>query len=285
MSMSGLSEKELADALRRATPEPGTNVGRAGQVRARAGRLRSRRRATAAGAVVCTVAAVVLAVGLPSWLASPGRQPRAVAPAASASPSGHWVACSPGVDGTFPCGPGAVAAAIRKPLNLPTLAPGASCPVSPTRTFPHGGAGFSGSFQALGPGPFYMAGPGSTPLQLRPDRSSGWDEQKVIWVVDKTYGGPLLLRGGRIDAPGRLGFAHYIGAAHYSGGAGDGKAHRSLLYERAGFGADDRGTLDSFPSGVYIPPSGLPGCYAIQVDGVGFSETLVFRATGSPSAG
>ncbi|MGH3445474.1 MAG: hypothetical protein ACRDPB_08870 [Nocardioidaceae bacterium] len=269
MSRSGLSEQKLADALQQATPDPGTDPALADQVRARARTMRKRRRATVAGVVV----AVAVAVGVPTWLTVPGRGPQVAVPAASASPSGHWVACAP-LSAEHPCKPAALAAAVRKPLNLPTLAPGESCPVSPTRTFPHGGAGFSGSFQALGPGPFYMAGPGSTPLQLRRDRS-GWDEQKVIWVVDKSYGGPLLLRGGRIDQPGRLGFAHYIGAAHYAGGSGDDKAHPALLYERSGYGA---GTLDSFPSGVYIPPSGLPGCYAIQVDGVGFSETLVFRA-------
>jgi hypothetical protein len=118
----------------------------------------------------------------------------------------------------------------------------------------------------------------------RPGRPDQWLAQKVIWVFDKSYSGPVLLRGDRIDGRGALGFVHYIGAAGYSGsGAGDDEVHHRVLYLRDGVpyvrdrsDSSDDGLLSSYPGGIYAKG---PGCYAVQADGVGFSETLVFRAT------
>jgi hypothetical protein len=163
-------------------------------------------------------------------------------------------------------------AAIRRPLQLPTVPSGADCPVSPSRRFP-AGAGFSEPFRAIGPGPLYVAAE-APDLTLSADGGS-WLEQKVIWVVDKSYAGALLLRGGRIDGDGELRFTHYLGAVGYVGDAGDGKRHPELAYLRSGLTAEADSSFSSYPSGIYVTS---PGCYAIQVDGVGFSRTLVFRA-------
>jgi len=265
--MTGLTEQELATALKRSVPEPASGADRAGLARGRAHRIRTRRRAAvAAGAV-----AVALAVVLPTTLLNPGRGSNG-GPAASAPSGGRSTGCSP--DG---CDPAAVAAAIRTPLWLPTVSPGEGCPVSPRRTF-RGGAGFSGAFSALGKGPLYLAGPvlRSGAVQLG-QGGPHWQETKVIWVFGRDYAGPVLLRGGRIDEPGPLRFQHYLGAADYPASAPASARHRSVLYVRGGLHARAADVLDSYPDEVSVAG---PGCYAVQVDGEGFSEHLVFRVVG-----
>lgn len=273
--MNTFTDPELSRALKAVVPEPATPVDRAAQARRRAKRMRTRRRT----ALSSVVAAVALAVAVPTAVRL-GEGPSSEPPSA-ATPSGP----APTAGAADPCAhqacdPDAVLEALRRPLDLPTVAPGEECPVSPSRRFP-GGAGFSGEFAALGLGPVYLAGPqagGKVTLPPPPAQAGGhWRSQKVIWVFDKTYSGAVLLRGDRIDGPGALGFLHYIGAAGYPGtGAGDGKAHPRVLYVRGGLTASPARWLLSYPGGVFAKG---PGCYAVQVDGVDFSETLVFRAT------
>jgi len=271
--MTGLTEHDLASALKRSVPEPAAGVDRAGLARRRAHQVRSRRRTAAVvGAVV-----VALAVGLPSILLTGGRgtSPGPAAPTSSA----HRSAAGSPTAGCSPqrCDPATVLAAIRTPLRLPALAPGGTCPVSASRTFP-GGAGFSGRFSALGTGPLYLAGPvlRSGAVQLA-GRGQGWDQTKVIWVIGRDYAGPVLLRGARIDRPGALRFDHYLGASDPPGSGTAALApHRQVLYVRGGLHAPAANVLDSYPDDVFVHGA---GCYAIQVDGEGFSERLVVQLT------
>jgi hypothetical protein len=95
-------------------------------------------------------------------------------------------------------------------------------------------------------------------------RPSSW-AVATLWVSRPSYDGPVLVRGGRLDRPGRLGF-------------GSGVRPRWELRLPAG------GPWPSQP--VDIPPSWRaakiptrirePGCYAFQVDGRGFSYVLPF---------
>ena len=248
-----IDTERLSEVLHRAAPvqAPGPELfGLAARARDRAAEIRTRRRLTIAG----VAAAVALAVAVPVFVGA-GRGSPPVGPAPT-GPSSH---------GSTKLS--AIAAAVRKPLTLPRLGPGEACPVGTATRFP-AGAGFSSSFQAFGPGPFYLTGSGS--VQVRPP-VHGWREQKVIWVVARSYNGPLLLRGGRVDGAGRLQFLNYLGAA------GHGRTG-SVLYVRAGLDAPspDPGAIQSYPSEVFVTS---PGCYAIQADGVGFSERLYFEAT------
>jgi hypothetical protein len=218
-------------------------------------------------AAAAVVAAVV--VGVPALTDGDRSTPGT---AATTGPTTPADACADN-----PCTAAEVVAGIRKPLDLPSVGPGEACPVSPTRRFAPG-AGFTGPIEAVGAGPVYVAAD-SPAIRMRPQdgsaAGSGWLEQKVIWVVDRSYVGGLLLRGGRIDGPGEIRFLHYLGAVGYTDGAGDGKRHPELAYVRGGLSAAGSDTLSSYPSGIFVDE---PGCYAVQVDGVGFSETLVFRA-------
>ena len=98
--------------------------------------------------------------------------------------------------------------ALNRPLHLPVLARGAKCPVAasdPAIPF----ARLYRVGNGLGAGPvFPILGSGST-LRYAPPlnfQSSRWAGQKVLWFVLPSYTGPVLIRGGRLDRPGRIGF-------------------------------------------------------------------------------
>jgi len=270
--MTLLDEQKLARVLRESVPEPPPQTDRPDRVRRVAGRIRLRRRA----GVVGGAAAVALAIALPLGLMGSGpsyrHPPVAGGPTSRppTPPSQHAFCASAN------CVPQNVLHAIRRPLHLPSLAPGAGCPTSPVRRFP-AGAGFSAPFTAMGKGPFYLAPlqTGRSPeVRMRPGRG-GWLGEKVIWVISGDYPGPLLLRGAQVDGPGKLQFIHYLGAAGPSGNGPHGHGFRQLLYVRDGLHSTAQHVTESIPSGISLT---APGCYAIQVDGEGFSETLVFRA-------
>ncbi len=266
--MTKLDEQKLGTLLKESVPEPEPVRDLAEGARGLAVRNR-RRRVLIGSAVVVAVVALV-----PAFVLSARAGGGHIGP--TSTPPTHAVRTPvPTLCGRA-CDPGHVAQQIRRPLHLPTVSPGAACPVSPRRTFP-GGAGFTGPFPALGNGPLHVAGltrHGELPVG-RDDR--GWLNAKVIWVFGKQYGGPLLLRGDRIDGPGRLLFEHYLGAAAYPGSGSGTGPHRQLLYVRGGLHAAAPSALESEPDVLYVDG---PGCYAVQADGVGFSEVLVFRVPG-----
>lgn len=264
--MTRLTEDQLSLALHRAVPDAVAAVpGRTVSVHRRARQLRTRRWVTGAAGLLTLAAAVILpaTLGLGGYekVAPADRKPTDTTPTLTQTP---------------PFDAQAVLASLRRPLSLPTLAPGQRCPVSQTRQFP-GGGGFSGPFTAAGPGPMYLAG--GSPVEFEyppgPDSSyhgSRWGGQKVIWVIDSEYQGPVLLRGAQLDGPRGLQFDKYIGAFGYLGGSGSGP-YRELAYlDPSG---PDTASLRTFPSAVRLRGS---GCYAVQVDGEDFSEILVFRA-------
>jgi len=148
------------------------------------------------------------------------------------------------------------------PLVLPSLADGKNCPVSIERRV-------TPEFDpALGDGPVYPVGIPHGLLEfIYPTVKtqlwypSAWGGQKVLWVAEPSYTGPILIRGGRIDAPGRLGF-------------GD----QSVPDWKMSFPAGEAVVNDGwrqFPSYTRLK---APGCYAYQIDGDGFRTLIVFEA-------
>jgi hypothetical protein len=160
---------------------------------------------------------------------------------------------------------------LQRPLRIPSITPGASCPTAALD--PRGDLariGFSGA--AWGSGPVYPAGGlGSGPRPLLgyldpiPKSSvffgSGWFGNKVLWVVDPAYRGPVLIRGRRLDGPEEL---RFDSAA---------SLQRELRIDPvpsiAAAAARDR------PSFARVR---VRGCYAFQVDGLGFSYQIAFEA-------
>lgn len=268
--MNKLTEQELSAALHRIVAEPADLPRRVTQVRQRASRMRRRRVATGSSVLtvaLATVAVVTLVSRGPNDPPGPVTQPDLQATSTTVGRC-TFTSCVR-LPPTIP-------AALRRPLRLPRLAAGEPCPVSGSRQFAAGG-GFSSAFQAFGPGPFYLTGSSEVSFDYPPPSNSteagtGWGGAKVIWAVDSTYNGPLLIRGAQIDGRNGLRFDHYLGSVGYSGtGTGDGKAYPELAYPAA----TGTAALRTYPSVIRLQ---APGCYAIQVDGTGFSEQVIFAA-------
>ena len=159
---------------------------------------------------------------------------------------------------------------LQRPLRIPSIAPGASCPTAASD--PRGDLtriGFSGA--AWGGGPAYPASLGSGPRPLLgyldpiPKSSgffgSGWFGNKVLWVVDRAYRGPVFVRGRRLDGPEELRFD--------SGAPLQRELRINAVPTIAAAAARDH------PSSTRVR---APGCYAYQVDGLDFSYLIAFEA-------
>ena len=122
------------------------------------------------------------------------------------------------------------------------------------------------AWAVLGDGPAYPA----QRAQLRHPASSaylgidGRSYRKTIWLVDATYQGPVLVRGMRLDDGDPL---------HFD----DGQARPVELRIAPNVSV----TGVAVPGGHRDRPSSFSapgaGCYAYQIDGVGFTKHIVFE--------
>lgn len=151
-------------------------------------------------------------------------------------------------------------------MHTPELQASESCPVSHPRTV-------SPDFApGLGDGPVYPVGfaKGSVLEFVYPPHKkslfagSKWGGQKVLWVSDPKYNGPILIRGRQLDGRHEVRFAH----------GGDLQPRAELVFE-GGQTVDMTGGWSNFPSYTRLR---APGCYGYQVDGGGFSDVIVFKA-------
>jgi hypothetical protein len=146
---------------------------------------------------------------------------------------------------------------LRRPLQLPKVAPGAACPVSASANVD----AFGG--EGIGSGPAYpMLGADAT----LPTRTQGeWWRGKVFWYVAPRYRGRVLARGHRLDAPGPL---------HLE------ENRRELRIDRG-----ESVSWDDQPDGSRGAPTSATvksaGCYGVQIDGKHFSRVVVFTVTTS----
>lgn len=159
-------------------------------------------------------------------------------------------------------------AALRRPLHLPTRA-GGTCPVSRWHTISRAFA------PALGAGPVYPIGfDADSTLELRYPPPAGsqfagsrFGGQKTLWVARRSYKGPILVRGRRLDGSSPLRFD-----------LGGGRLLRELRFPARSSNAGSTGGAGwrQFPTHTRLRAG---GCYAFQVDGTTFSRVVVFRAT------
>jgi hypothetical protein len=164
-------------------------------------------------------------------------------------------------------------ARLHRPLHLPTVAPGAPCPVSGV-----GRINFAryGVPKGIGPGPAYPIGFGQPGSQLQftyppdpagPFAGSLWSGAKVLWFIAPRYRGPVLIRGGRLDQPGRLRFDR---------GKVPPREMRISKNARGGYPPGYKNVGQRYrPSYTRLR---APGCYAYQIDGTTFSRVIVFQA-------
>ena len=141
---------------------------------------------------------------------------------------------------------GAVPAALHRPLRLPRL-DGGPCPVTVHPTGP-------------------VTPSSSTEVGFATITGSRWLGAEVTWMANRTYSGPLLIRGGQVGGGGGLGF-------------GEGRVPYDALQLLQSGRVSPR-----VPAGVRAWTTYTrirrPGCYAYQVDGTNFTESDVFRAVG-----
>lgn len=148
-------------------------------------------------------------------------------------------------------------------MKLSQLAEGQPCPKSELRDpGAHLGAG-------LGDGPVYAFGVNLHDL-------AGGHPSKVAWGAAPTYIGPIRIRGGRLDGVGRLLLGSFDNRWRGTVETIDGS---DLMPELDLL--ESHSTLPNVPAGWRMWPSvtfvATPGCYAWQVDGVGFTEVITFQ--------
>jgi hypothetical protein len=147
------------------------------------------------------------------------------------------------------------------PLRLPISSPGL-CAAGQAHTVA------SGVSPVLGSGPLYPAHLGNNDGILRVSRlvDSVWLGEKVLWIAPPSFSGRAVVRGGRLDGTGDVGFDTGYPAAAIPAS--------QLVLDTSSAG---------HPAGewynwtTYSRVKG-PGCYAYQIDGDGFSYTIVFEA-------
>ncbi len=152
-------------------------------------------------------------------------------------------------------------AALKRPLVLPLLSPGGSCPVSAAH--PISTPAFGGVALGTGPARPLAAAPMNAAHAILLDRvqEQGWYAFKTLWFTEPSYQGPVRIRGARIDAPGAIAF-------------GESPTLAELIVPPDGT-VNGRDGWREAPGGTFVK---TPGCYAWQVDGVGFSNIIVFSA-------
>ena len=143
---------------------------------------------------------------------------------------------------------------VWRPLRLPSLGPGGSCPTTPAVGPPQTRARPVAAV-AVGTGPVY-------PVLFRAGSDGRLDQSAVAyWDAPEPLGGVVIVRGHRLGAPkDQIGFLNEQQKPR--------PVH--VLDPAAAYPAADEGR--------WWPPTRLragAGCYGLQIDGVRFSEIVV----------
>lgn len=161
--------------------------------------------------------------------------------------------------------PDAWATLRQKPITLPHLAPGTTCPVTPrNQMVPPPPTRYTAEY-GIGSGPLYPVAyyfnDGTTlNLQDYMRESDGWFGAKVRWIGGPNYDGLALIRGRQLDGAGEIRFQY------------DGVYSPDYVPEMA---LELRPGWNQWPAVTLLPG---PGCYAYQVDGTSFSSVIIFKA-------
>jgi hypothetical protein len=168
---------------------------------------------------------------------------------------------------------GSLPDALRRPLELTSVQPGAVCPATGGEHFENGQ--FGGI--ALGHGAVQpLLAPATAAdaaqaqqgvLVFRPTKGPGWYAIKTLWFASPDYQGPIYIRGRQLDGTHTPVFGE----------------SPSLIDPQIGPGATLNGTggWRTWPGATWLR---TPGCYAWQIDGNDFTEVIVFRAVFAAAA-
>ena len=159
----------------------------------------------------------------------PSTSPTATTPPEAAPTTSASLTPTPAAD--------AFAALRTRPLRLPVVSPDEVCPTTPGR-------------DGVGPGPVFWQG-STQSLLGKPRRNSNLYRVSSAWEVDSGYGGPVLVRGARLDAAGQI------------------------LFGRSG--AELAFLANAVPALASLEVL-TPGCYALQIDTFHATVVIVFEA-------
>ncbi len=226
----------------------------------------------------CAVAAAVVLV----FAAVLTREPRHPHPRTTSRPPA--VAVDPTVPATyaracattFDCltvPPGPVPIALRRPFKVPRLRVGERCPTSTARNFSNsyiGGVSLGNVPVRPGIGNGVDLKHGRIVLGTTED--PGWFAIKTVWFSLPSYHGPWSVRAARLRGSGRIELGSEPAPRPGPGGPQFsptvvGAAPGDTINTGAGYRTDPRTTWIS-----------APGCYAFEVNGLGFNELMVFQA-------
>ena len=179
--------------------------------------------------------------------------------------------------------PSSLADLRNRPLKLPTVGAGKTCPTTASHDLSpvvNGGKGKGPGF-GFGPGPAYLSGI----VELYP---GGFDNE--VWLIEPTYEGPVLIRGQQINGSHIVAFAEPItfavGGFSSAGSPPPGAVVTSVTIEGqavpfyqeldlpAMSSTDAKGFWRMFFARTNIEAA---GCYAVQLDGLDFSLAIVFQ--------
>ena len=157
----------------------------------------------------------------------------------------------------------------QRPLQLPRLYPDSACPEPSIRSV----EGYD--FEVIGEGPVY-----SLPYRLHVSVNgssryahNGWHWNKVVWARDPQYTGPVVIRGRQLHGPATLRF-QWIKEGHPASELAHSSLHVPPYSPESSRLTDGSGFWEEMMTYVVVR---APGCYGVQIDGVGFSNTIVFR--------
>jgi hypothetical protein len=205
--------------------------------------------------------------GISVWAMGPNPEPTLPAPQSYAETCqlvSSWCTLDP-TTGSLPD-------ALRRPLELPSLQSGEACPTTSGQHFDNGQ--FGGT--VLGHGPVQpLLAPATNAdrsqaeqgvLVLRATERPGWYAIKTLWFSSPDYQGPVYIRGHQLNGT----HTPVFGEAP------------SLIDPQMGPGATLNGTggWRTWPGATWLR---TPGCYAWQIDGIDFTEVIVFSAIFAPA--
>lgn len=164
-----------------------------------------------------------------------------------------------------------VAALEERPVALPVIEPGDSCPTSVGHrgTVPIQRHIFGGALW-FGEGPVYFAlawkdSPGDdATFALEPvPREGNAHRAKTPWVSVPSYSGPIFIRGRALDASGRTLRFDATGSGPQS------------RLELAAPHAPEPSLWSFWPSSMWVPGR---GCYGVQIDTLDATDIVIFEA-------
>lgn len=234
---------------------------------ARGGERRSRRLWGAVAGAGCLIAALIAVVFAGAGTHHPAARATGAAGMGATVPATYTAACARTGDcATVPAGP--VPPALRRPFAVPSVH--GACPASPATPFSN--SFFGGVSLGGGPVRADIANRVDVPrgrIVLGTTSVPRWYGIKTVWFSLPGYSGPWSVRAVRLSGEGTIDLGQ-----EPARGAGPAivippgpTLNTGVVGSGAGYRTDPRTTWLT-----------APGCYAWKVDGIGFTELIVFRA-------